>query len=473
MYGIKILTGVLICYKPLFLTISYRCKTISLKYKKMNFQKFTFIIIGFLFLVSCSSEGIDFVETEITSDNQELMIDLQSINDTVSLENIIPIDVHPDSIKPRLNMKSLVPNGDPYFSENMWAIRDLPFTLRARAGAGSSNRFLTTNGKGNELTLSSTANSNKQRFKVKVLPASSGIPYLIYSYADDTPISVGQYSSNPNKKVLFTRQDDSGDLYSASWDLLPSDNYPGHFAIESQSYIGQGSGGPWDVFWHVIELQNSNSIGFSRYSGNAQQEFSINPRNSFQLSSIQYLNEYSATVTKRPDVTLTGSYLNDSYIQDEKDIICQESIQHRSIFSVNKGINFTFTNPAKKFGRPTVLHGQIDLNPSNNVAPDAAFNSSSFTAPISAEVPSIIPGRTKVSINYKVAVYDVEVDFVALATYQDREVKIGGKWRGTVYSDEYPAVYHDYFVIDIDSGQPRSIKIPSNNATNSNPITIQ
>ena len=69
---------------------------------------------------------------------------------------------------------------------------------------------------GKEVTLASRLSlSTSWQFFFKILPASSGIPYLIYSKETGTPLSVGQYENDPNNKVLFARSNNTGSLMSA------------------------------------------------------------------------------------------------------------------------------------------------------------------------------------------------------------------------------------------------------------------
>lgn len=101
--------------------------------------------------------------------------------------------------------------------------------------------------------MGNSSTSLGSRFYLKILPATSGIPYLIYSSASNTPLSVGYYTNAPDDKILMTAKDNSGSLYSAGWDLIPS-TYKGYFSIQSESYLGQSDpNNSWSVFYHVLE----------------------------------------------------------------------------------------------------------------------------------------------------------------------------------------------------------------------------
>ena len=60
--------------------------------------------------------------------------------------------------------------------------------------------YLSTQGMRKELILSAYSSS---KFYLKILPPSSGIPYLIYSKSYNKPLVCGQYNNDPNNKLVF------------------------------------------------------------------------------------------------------------------------------------------------------------------------------------------------------------------------------------------------------------------------------
>ena len=83
-------------------------------------------------------------------------------------------------------------------------------------GNSSSKQFITASTKGAELNMNIYTWNLSQQYYIKVLPPSTGVPYLIYSKNTNTPISVGSYQSNPNVKVLYARNDSTGSLFGSS-----------------------------------------------------------------------------------------------------------------------------------------------------------------------------------------------------------------------------------------------------------------
>ena len=161
--------------------------------------------IGLLGMSSCTQD-----DYELQNEDTHLNLTTRSLSSLDSLVNdsiITPLIVDSNLLE-RAKTKmspSYDDNYDEYFSSNMFNLRELPITLKARGKGNTSGQYLSSNGAGKEVNLRSTNQSIWEQFYLKVLPASSGIPYLIYSKQSNTPIAVGQYDSNPNYKVLFAQ----------------------------------------------------------------------------------------------------------------------------------------------------------------------------------------------------------------------------------------------------------------------------
>ncbi|MDR1501576.1 MAG: hypothetical protein LBT43_03875 [Prevotella sp.] len=356
--------------------------------------------------------------------------------------------------RPRVKVQAY--DYDENFSTNIWAIRELPITLQARGQANTGNRYLSTNGKGKEVTLVNSARSDDQKFYLRVLPASSGIPYLIYSYKEKTPISVGQYSSNPDNKILFTTKDESGSMYSASWDLIPSESYKGYFAIQSESYLGQSDpNNMWSVFNYVLEVRNDNKLGYAKYSKKAQQEFLPKPDARFVLQEITY-DTNSAIITEGTPLKIVSNDRNISVEPKTYSIPVSKSFTETSYFSEKKSIDFNLSNPSKCYQRPTVEANRIVL-PNTTTKYDAMYKTTStqnITKTLSFNIEGNAPERCLIEVTSSVKTYNVSINYTIKGTYSDREIKLSGTWRGTVILDpQISAPTHIPRYFDLESGE--------------------
>lgn len=430
--------------------------------------KFLFALVCMtMFLFSCENA----LENEIPSLQEEIMATAKNktaIIDSLALEDVLALEETEDlkTLKEKIEQlkrkqRSLSTfdsdDSDENFSMNVYNIREIPITIQARGQANTGNRYLQTNGKSKELTLAGSATSNAQKFYLKVLPASSGIPYLIYSQQENTPISVGQYNSNQNNKVLFTMPDANGSLYSAGWDLKPCSANKGYFAIESNSYIGQSDpNNMWSIFYHVVEVQNNNKLGYAQYSKKATQEFRILPVNSFSLQSIIY-DANSATITPASQIKIVSTDRNLSVEPKPYTIKVDKYYNETSYYAEKRGyLDFNISNSTRTFQRPTVQASRIVL-PESSTPWDATYKTSStqnISKRLLFNIEGDAPENCLIEVTSYIQTYNVSINYTAKATYNGREIKFSGTWRGYVILDPKivsPTHIPRYF--DLESGE--------------------
>lgn len=436
-----------------------------------------------LFLYSCESE-IE-IESEIQSSAEESMISAKTRTletDSLELDSIETLQMTDElkALKERMEelkkTKTRVAsnNYDQYFSENMWAIRELPFTLTI------GNEYLTKERRGNGKFIFQGLTRNgkpgpDEHFYIKIPPSMAGIPYLIYSHSTKTPLAVGHYTSNPNLKVLLAMDSDSPGEPAATWDIIPATNKPGYYVIQSESYIGQGSSGSWwDIFNYVVETNNSNhDIGFSQYTQKAEQEFTITPDASFTLKKLEFINSYSATVVQREDISIQLATTNVLFQEKRENLEFIKDVTDNSYFEEEKGIAFKVPASDLKFALPTVTLGEIDLVPNNKIPVDTKYEPDirkTIERTLYKVLPVAVKPRTKLTVTYYFKAYDVSVDYVVTIKYNDREAKLPGRWSGRIYVDEIAEP--DYEELNLDT--QRSVKGKANikNVTQSSPLTF-
>ena len=68
-----------------------------------------------------------------------------------------------------------------------------------------ASRFWTINDAISKYIIYRKDNDKNQQFYIKVMPATTGIPYMIYSMQSNTPISIGHYTTDPDTPVLYLK----------------------------------------------------------------------------------------------------------------------------------------------------------------------------------------------------------------------------------------------------------------------------
>lgn len=456
----------------------------------LSFYKLIFcMLITSLALFSCSNDTFDFGQDEI--DERSLTLKSEAVVLLDSLGAILDIEETEESkaLKELLEEKQMKlrssnygdPNHDEHFENNLWQIRDLPLMIRSRASNGGK-QYLTSAGKNAEIILNSRQrNTNIQKFYLKKYSATTGLNNVIYSYSDGTPITAGYYTNNPDHKILYVKPDASGSLYTADWSISPVST-SGYVQIINNGLIAQGSSGSiWDIYYKVMGVGGSNKITFDKYtSGNAAQEFELLVQDGFTIESLEFINDYSATITRIADGTVVARETNSEYSTKRFDLPLTKLGSASSSFVQKKNINFVLINSREfKAKRPEIINDKLFLLPSLSSPTCLDYYASNYAENTGrpASISVNIPARSSVTYTYKIAAYRVSSDYKLIASFSDRKVTISGRWTGVIYSEEKSTL--DYVVTPLDSNggdiplRASALKtISAKNATKANPLNL-
>lgn len=447
-----------------------------------NIFKFLFVLICCTtFLFSCENE----MEHEIQSSTEKLDLISKTKASTIdSLESgsvelfkitdeFRTLKEKMDELNQNKTRTSESNNYSQYLSENMWAIRELPITFRYSRGYLSRNR-----GGGQDIIYYVPPRGGNpginEKFYLKIPPSMTGIPYFIYSSSSKTPLAVGHYTSNPDRKILLAMNNNSTEGAMASWDILPASNNPGKYVIQNELYIGQGSSGSWwDIFYYVVEVQAGKVVGFNQYTQKEEQEFIITPDAEFELKDLEFINPYSAIVTQRENIAIKQATTNSSSTTRRENLKFEKIVEEDSYFEEEKGIVFNLPYSNLRFARPTVTLGKIDLIPNSQIPADTEYQPGVrkvFQKTLGKIQSVMVKPRTQLIMTYYYKVYDVSIDYVATIKYNDRTAKLPGRWSGRIYVDEI--FDPDFEEINLDTQRSVKGKVNLKNFSTSTPITF-
>lgn len=356
--------------------------------------------------------------------------------------------------KPQTRSASFSPSDiDPYLNDNMWAIKGLPINIKVR----NKNSYFSSNGLGKEITLEPKNNrSRRQNFFLKLFAPSVGIPYMIYSELTQTPLGVGHYDSNPNTNVLFARTNDNHD-HTAIWDLIPSIDYKGYFAIQNEAYLGQSDpNNIWSVFHYVLESKGGHKLGYGQYSKKAEQEFLIIPNKEFTLDYIEFHKE-TAKVNRQAPLKVINYGKNEL---PERMPITIEAIHYandKSYFSEKSALKIPINNINSLFYRPGVVAMRLFLPspvnpkdaPNTDLKRDMKYSPTqqNISHSLSFKIDIMAPATSVAEVTSYLENYSVSVDYTAHMSYnvsneaEPRKVKIKGIWYGTIYTTKRDSRY--------------------------------
>lgn len=415
----------------------------------MNKKILLLLFIAF-FAASCTNEMEEFTKDYSKNIPENALLTRSCIGDTIDMGELVSLKETEESRDLKVRYEKMYSDNwrvqvldasvDDFFSSNIYAIRELPVTIKVRAvanGSTTSNTYLFCGGAGQEVTLGNSSMSSGSRFYLKILPAISGIPYLIYSSVSNTPLSVGYYTNAPNDKILMAAKDNSGSLYSAGWDLIPS-TYKGYFAIQSESYLGQSDpNNSWSIFHHVLEAKANNKLGYAqKVNYRAQQDFLITPTASFALQNVAFDLE-NATISNGTTISRVTSLVNVHEYATSENITIRFNTEETSNFYETAGtLKVNISSPASvKFPRPRPIAGKAVLI--GDEPKDAIYSSATqkLSAPIEYSLNIEMKPRSLLQLTTKFKTFILNVPYVAVAKYGDREIKVRGTWRGYSVAD--------------------------------------
>lgn len=422
----------------------------------MNSKVFVFLLCSSL-MWSCTDEMADsFPSTSETNDFVASKTRAAN-NDEQASEEPIEFKMTDEMLRLKelyernhSQKRAPVPSYDSYddtYWSNMYAIRELPATIKVRtiatSGSTANYKSLYCEGKGKEVVLNNSNDLTKNRFFIKVLPASSGIPYLLYSQASKTPLLVGYYNNKPNEKILMAAKEENPSNSMIGWDLLQSSNYKNYYSIQNQDYLGTADpNNSWSIFYYVLEAVSDNKIRYAqRVANKGQQEFQITPDAKFKLVSLEY--DVESPSVSRYTFSKTATVKNTS--SQEKAINVPFNFYETETSYFNKSswnVNLNFNNTGIKFPRPTVVSSNV-ITPDSQANSDALFMGTA-TQNISRHISYTYPIHCKANSAAKVTLqfvkYSVTAKYTAKAQYTDgtgnlRECVLKGTWSGTLVED--------------------------------------
>jgi len=351
-------------------------------------------------------------------------------------DSIVPLD---STLFPKVSREQQKNQIASAFS-HLYELNGLTFYLEPK-NVYLGNNTLQSTSLGQEVVLGSRSpGNNAQLFYLQFLPASSGIPYLIRSYALGEPIGVGSYASAPNDYVVYTKQPSVTSLFGFSWDFYLNDAQDG-FIIENQDIIGSGPGGPWDIFYHAIQANNGSLSLVRRNNASVLQQFNIIPNDEFIIQSVNLdLNNAQITATA-PYALRDGTVSNGSSNNVTHNLTFTESEAEQSSFKETNGIT---TNKTGSVNLGISLFSVVDIGGSYSVQQGASQNleygaNSTRTIQVQESYSIIVPPQTSVSYQFKAMRHQVNMAYSAtiFGVTSSKTMNVTGVYSGVDYSSTF------------------------------------
>lgn len=381
-----------------------------------------------LLLPACSDDA-PISETISMISEATMSLDADEPKAFCEVDTILPLEGDSVVMRKKIVHTRAIESGSSIYEE-LQQLDQIPIYLQIK-GNTSSRQFLSASGEGKELTFEVfKENDLTQQFYIRILPASTGIPYMIYSKKTNTPISLGAYSNNPDVKVVYAKPATNTSTFGTSWDIRRGEYYPAEsFIIENQDYPRQGSSGLWyDIYYSVITA-NGSKVSLDKYTKVPNQEFSIVPVEDFRIESVTF-DTNVATLSNAPYVVFSDKFTNSGPIDQNHTFSISESYRESSSFNRRTSYNVNITTKVK-VKVPFIANGEISTSVSEGQ--DFTYGESEeVTHNITRTYPISVPANYTAQMTLTLSKYSMDVEYCAVCVGKTsgRRINIRGTWKG-------------------------------------------
>lgn len=401
-------------------------------------RKVFYLLILSFFLFSCEKQMDVLNSSDLEKfSNEESMSAFKALNDT-----IVPLDSADFPEKPNRQQLAY----EDVFS-NLYQLNGIDFFIQSKDSYFGKNSFQ-SQGKGQEVVLAPYSATNAaQLFHLKFYPPSSGIQYLIYSSKEQKPIGAGSYASNPNNYVLYTQATTSTSLFGFSWAFALNSSKDGYY-VENQDVLGTGPGGPWDIYWYVLNV-NSGLINFAKRNNSFNQQFNFIPNDNFVVNDVQVSLVGAEILSSSPSVLKQGEVINNTSSAMQRTLSFSETKTNGSSFTETSGITTRKSgnlNIGVKISKVVNIGGSFTLEVGTQETLQYG-TSSSRSVTITESFNITVPPNMVSVYTFKAMHHTIKLPYTATMTglTTNKVLNIGGVYTGVDYStsslevSEYPA----------------------------------
>lgn len=293
-----------------------------------------------LFFYSCSK--IDNLNEPI--DSQGSM--LSNIKDGLGTLNLTDTILPLDSTKFVKKSLDVTPYGV-NLRQNLVQLEGWDFYL-VPVYTGNGTKALKSNGKSYAVTLANKSTAQNQLFHFVILPATSGIPFLIYSSKEGTPMGGGSTAGAPNDYLPYLKSNNTGSLFGFSWDFEFNSDSTALYVV-NQDMLYQIGGSPWNIGNYVLNASSSGDLTLEKKNSSIAQQFNIVPDDIFQFEGIN-LSPDEGTITSAQDVSIANGVITNptsaivtSHVASSTDEVINYSFNETTGFTTTLSSNPSFS----------------------------------------------------------------------------------------------------------------------------------
>lgn len=323
--------------------------------------------------------------------------------------------------------------------EELYQLDGIEFFLRTQDSYFGKNS-LQTNGAGQPVTFEAESGTTEaQKFYLRFLPASTGIPYMIYSFKEKNPVGIGSYQSDPNSRVLYTAQTSNpSSLFGFSWDF-PTNTTNGSkgYAVQNQDIPFQGSGGPWDIYYGVI-TNNQGNVTLERNNNTYYQRFNIIPNDEFVIESMDMNIDGAEIVSSTPTAIAQQTVENPSNEPGSRTVTFTQAQQDNYSFRESSSVSYQYTaNVSAGFSLFKIISANASFTFTTGNSTTLEYtNGGSKTITLSDAFTVPVPAQTRSVCTFNAIKHQARVPYTAVirGLRTSKRVTISGFFEAVDYT---------------------------------------
>ncbi len=327
--------------------------------------------------------------------------------------------------------------------------------------------------------------SSGSEFRIKSMPASTGIPFLIFREGAGSKryLGSGEYTpawSQKSISIPWLRLD--VDMMGLGWDIEPREK---GLVLECDMIYtketANSNGGYGSIEQRVLTSQSSkgyNLMSLEAYDEkNIKQHFVISPKGEYRVLGVRYFatldsiqsslynldatrgldkaytikeglevnaSDFEAreglkmSISRESDISVTRTYENSSYEEVAWDVFFDKTVKQFSNFDERTGISMPQLS-GKSLVLPTVVKNNVVCQPDRVDDAVGTYGVYQYKPrQLRAVLYALVSPRSKATITYTYSVFRVKIPYIVyLVSKNDanKVVRVFGVWEGTIFAE--------------------------------------
>lgn len=276
-------------------------------------------------------------------------------------------------------------------------------------------------------------NTTSQTFYLSYVPLIGQYTIKTKFAGNDYYMIPGHYKSSPKDEFLYGENAPSSD-YAKIFNFVPLQSNGESFYLENFNWTSDDSNS--SLVWHpALGCNNDSRTYFEKYRNSRRQQFTIAPVEGFEIERVEFHNDYTASLSKKPDFVVTWTTVNETNINQQLSTNFGSSASKTSNFSRSNSFSFSISTDFK-VSIPIVANGSIKTTATNtNTATWGKSETFQDTRNYNFQI--VVPAMRRIIAKAQVTRYLIKMRYTAYLKGEKtgKIVKMNGIWEGVDCTD--------------------------------------